>query len=436
MSLAALLSDVPITKDYESEPQITATGSGFTSLIRYPAFSLSFIPEMMRDPRIRLGLELIIGPILAKARFLVDSENDEVREYVQTTLEMIWGGIDGRRVLTSMIYGYACSETLWEYRNGQIHFKELKPLHPLHCRYVKNNRTGNHVGAVVSIQNSKGNQGRVLLLGAKCFWSTHCRDFSTYYGQSRLFNAHIPWIEKWCDGGFRDSRRLFFMKQAFGGGTMYHPPGFTNTILDPSTGAAKPERNSDIARRMIEQLRTGGTLYIPRVNSANAQLPAWEFVPGEVSPAPQGLLDYGKDLDDELWQGMGILPEVISAPETGNLGNGGRAIPMDGFYSILHGILCEAASDVVRQIVHPGVILNFGRDNSHFTVKPYGLLRDNEDVDTNPELTNEPGAVPSSGEKQGAAMSGSLAPYQHLRQIGRLRKSFAIRAGGSNRYGE
>lgn len=428
-----------VTKDYELTPSYYTTS--YTSLSRYPRFSLTHVQEMMRDARIRLGLELIIGPILAKGKFSVDTENDEVAEYVQDTLDMIWGGIDGRRALFSMVYGYACNEVLYEVRQGLVKFRELKPLHPMDCRYVKSERTGNQVGAAIRIKTRTGLKpvnSQVLLLGPKCLWSTHSRDFSPYYGQSRLFNSHIPWLEKWGDGCFRDSRRLFFHKQAFSGGTMYHPPGVTNMALDASTGQAQPVRNAELAQRMVEQLRTGGTLFIPRqVSVAGSQNP-WEWIPGEVSQTPQGLLDYGSDLDNEIWQGMGILPEVISAPETGTLGNGGRSIPMDGFNAILHSVFCEVITDIVKQILHPMVVLNFGRENTWFTVKPYGLLKDSAEVDDmagaamQEQQNGSPAPPDSSGKKTGTAMA--LAVNEAIRANKKYR-GYGVNGGGNLQYG-
>ena len=433
--------DQPVTKDYELTPSYFT--SSYTSMSRYPYFSLTCVQEMMRDARIRLGLELIIGPILAKGKFSVDTENDEVADYVQETLDMIWGGIDGRRALYSMVYGYACNEVLYEVRQGLVKFKELKPLHPMDCRYVKNERTGNQIGAAVRIRGNRRKGGdtnaHVLLLGPKCLWSTHGRDFSPYYGQSRLYNSHIPWLEKWGDGCFRDSRRLFFHKQAFSGGTMYHPPGVTNMALDASLGQAQPVANSELARRMVDQLRTGGTLFIPRQASVAGTVNPWEWIPGEVSQTPQGLLDYGTDLDNEIWQGMGILPEVISAPETGTLGNGGRSIPMDGFNAILHSVFCEIITDIVKQILHPMVILNFGRENTWFTVKPYGLLKDNDQVDdmagaaTQEQQDGIPGSPSSGKENTGTAMS--LAIQQAVRANKRYR-GYGVSAGGNLLHGE
>lgn len=426
-----------VTKDYELIPTYYTTA--FTSLGRYPSFSLTHIPEMMRDARIRLGLELIIGPILAKGKFSVDAENDDVAEYVQDTLDCIWGGIDGRRALFSMVYGYACNEVLYEVRQGLIKFRELKPLHPMDCRYLRNDQTGNQVGAVVRIRSrgdKKVNKGQVLLLGPKCLWSTHGRDFSPYYGQSRLYNSHIPWLEKWGDGCFRDSRRLFMHKQAFSGGTMYHPPGYSNMQADGS-GQAIPVANSELARRMIEQLRTGGTLYIPRVATVAGTVDPWQWIPGEVSQSPQSLLDYGTDLDKEIWHGMGILTEVISAPETGTLGNGGRSIPMDGFNAILHSVFCEVITDIIKQILHPMVILNFGRENTWFTVKPHGLLKDNDQVDdlAGAAMLDQGANAPSdsSGKKTGTAMS--LAIEQAINAKKRYR-GYSVVGGGGMRYGE
>ena len=216
---------------------------------------------------------------------------------------------------------------------------------------------------------------------------------------------------------------------------MYHPPGSTNIYVDESTGNAISKPNAEIARTMVDQLRTGGTLFIPRQVGPQANVNPWEYVPGGVGASPEGLLEYGRDLDEEIWQGMGILPEIINAPETGTLGNGGRSIPMDGFNAILHSVFCESVTDIIKQIAHPLVVLNFGREKSYFVVKPTGLLKDANEVDElAQQLEQDPASPDSSGKKkEGTALALAIESAERAK---RRYKNYAIHAGGSLSYGE
>lgn len=429
MTEVNLLANDAVTKDYE--PGSTYSQSTFTSLSRYPRFNLAFVKEMMYDARISFGVENIIGPILSKGKFAIDANKPEVAEYVQSTIDFLWGGIGGRQALMSVNYGYACNEVMYEVRNGLIQYKELKPLLALDCRAVKNTKTGNHVGAAVKL-NSRSpttTTQRTLLLGPKCLWTTHRREIHPQYGQSRYYNAYVPWLEKWSDGGFRDCRRLFFFKYAFDGGIMFHPPGNSNTVEDAQTGYAKSVPNRDIAREMVDNMRTGGAVFLPRIPGSSG-LPPWEWVPGSAKAPPAGLMEYGKDLDDEIWQGLGFPPEVAAAQGTGAYA--GRAVPMDAFMSILHSIFCETITDIVKQLIHPLVVLNFGKNDTWFTVKPYGLLKDNEDVD---DLDDANQAQDAPQKKEGTAMSLFLEKNTLDIVRGRKLARYQITAGGNAQYG-
>jgi hypothetical protein len=265
---------------------------------------------------------------------------------------------------------------------------------------------------------------------------------NVYYGISRLFHAYLPWIEKWHNGGYRDSRRVFFYKYAFNGGTMRHPQGSTPTLVDPVSGYAMQTANSEIARREMDYLRNGGTLTLPSTKDAMGNY-LWEYQPASVTPSPEGLMEYGRDLDQELWEGMGIPPEVAETPGDSMGSFGGRSVPMDAFNCILHSIYTDAMESFVKQIVHPLVVLQHGRDKSYFNVKASGLLRDNEDVldeEGNPvdgdEKVGTPEKPNTKKKKPGTAMSHTGQVLNVYVSRAKSRRDSLVHAGGDYRYGE
>lgn len=424
----------PLTKDYY--PSINVFGTTWNSLIRYPCFALRYVRDMLVDSKIKFGLFLIKGMILSKGTFSVEAENEEVGEFVKQTLERF--KLTGMsEALNNLSYGYSCSEMMYEGRQGFVHYKEAKALHPIDCKPVRSERTGNLAGAAVRISNSKFSVtnsalGRIILGGPKVLWSVHDPDYNPWYGLSRLYNAFMPWLEKWADGGFRDCRRLFFYKQAYSGGIMYHPPGDTLITVDSSTGQAMTKPNRDIAREMVDNLRTGGTVFLPSVSSMDGQS-QWRWEPGQALSAPEALFNYGKTLDEEILEGMGIPTEVVQAAGESSGAYGGRSVPMEAFSSILHAAYCGIISDFVKQIVHPLVILNYGHQNSWFQVRPYGLLSDTAEVNQGEGQIDDEAQGLSGKEgdngKQAVAMSIRLEAERALRKRG-----YVVQGGGGVNY--
>ena len=84
----------------------------------------------------------------------------------------------------------------------------------------------------------------------------------------------------------------------------------------------------------------------------------WEVETAVGIPVPDGLIEYGEILGDEIWEGLGIPPEVVSADGTGAFA--GRRIPQQAFYSVLQEIINEHIIDADEQIFRNLVHMNFG----------------------------------------------------------------------------
>lgn len=432
-----LLADGQMRGYDPSQTPSIGSYSYFTSMVRYPAFTLGVVREMLNDPRVKFGLSLLVGPILSKGRYSVEADDDKVGEYVQSLLDrFLDNGI--KLALKCLVYGYSVNEVRYEVHKGRIQYKEMRYINPLDCRPLVYDRNGELAGAVVK---RVGTDGRTILGGPKVLWTTHEPDEHPWYGRSRFYHAYLPWIEKWHDGGFRDCRRLFFYKQAYDGGVFYHPLGNINVSEDPATGVAISKPASEIARQIGDNLRTGGTIYMPESRDAQGNR-KWEWQPGTAHPPPQALLDYGRDLDNEIWQGMGIVSEAIESPGDSSGAYGGRSVPMDAFNWILHSIFVDASIPFIKQIVHPLVVLNFGREKSYVQVRPHGILKDNEDV--SPELAEQAGMpvdkTSGSGDKpqpskKPTAMGNEPVLLSFI-EAAEQRRKVIVPIGGNLRYGE
>jgi hypothetical protein len=381
-----------LLETYTQEYMPSAHSTQFFSIRNRALFTNMLIREMITDPRISYGLYLIKGPIVSNAKFEVECESAEIKEYLASSVERFWRN-SASRALKSVEWGFSGSEVLYRIKDGRIHFDTLKDLDPhdvspvrnkgeLVGIYVRNNRDDRY-SRTVSGQNA------TYLGGPKAFWHIHWRERSPWWGVSRLFGAHIPYWEKWSEGGYRDIRRLWYHKNAFQGGTMYHPPG---TMRDDNNIVRSVK---DIAREIVEKVRSGGVLTLPNMPAGDGGQRAWEFIPPMANATPEGLLEYGQAIDTEILEAMGIPPEVIESG--GNQGFGsstGRQVPQEAFYAILNELVQWLVTDFENQVLRPLVEVNFGKEYD-FDIFPLPLGESpmeempNESTGENQYLDNE-----------------------------------------------
>lgn len=348
------------TKDYKGPAY---TGSLYNSLIypQRPIFRASFIPLMMRDPHIWYGVELIKGPIISKSKFMVDCEDEEVRTFIEDQIEKFWlRGVS--KALDCIVWGYAGSEVLYEFNKetGTLDYKDLKFLYQRDLTaYSKNGE----LSEVKIDHSTKEDRGPTFLRPPKIFWTVHNKKCNPYYGRSRLEGAFDTWWEIWQPKGYRGIRHLWYYKYAFNGGILYYQDGAT---IDPTTNESIP--NVKIAQELLDKKETGGSLALPQKTGDNRD---WEYEEPKGNAAPEGLLEYGDVLRDELWEGIGVPPEVAKQEESG--GFAGRRVPQQAFYSYLQEISNDTIFDFSDQILDFLVKHNFG--DVKFQVRPISILQ-------------------------------------------------------------
>jgi len=322
-----------------------------------PYFSMITIRDMLTDPRVIFGLWLIKGPIVTNARFEVETGDAALEEFVGKQIKRFWMN-SAARALKSIEWGYSGSEVIYRVHEGQIQFDILKDFDSPDLRAITNQGTvaGMMVRNIRHQTTTSANS--VYIGGPKKLWHVHGREKHPWYGQSRLFGAHVPWWEQWSDGGYRDVRRLWFYKNSFEGGIIYHPPG--NVRLQ--TGELVP--NKELAREIIDKKRTGGTMTFPNSATAEGQR-QWEYLPPNPIPVPAGLLEYGDSLRLEILEGMGVPNEIIESSGDEGFGSAsGRQVPEMAFYSTLQELIQWEVMDFDHQVVKPLVALNMGADKA------------------------------------------------------------------------
>ncbi len=151
-------------------------------------------------------------------------------------------------------------------------------------------------------------------------------------------------------------------KDAYGGRKLYYPEG--TTFID---GVDTP--NETIARRIVEQIATVAWLRFPVCSTKEHRV--WELDDPTTTGGADHLLQYPKDLDDEIRRGQEIPDDVISSDGTGAWA--GKRIPAAAFYSSLDHEVVSIFSDLSQQILDPLIMMNWGRKVSYtLEHKPLG----------------------------------------------------------------
>jgi hypothetical protein len=335
-----------------------------------PIFYRRWIPVMMRDPHLAFGMDLLKGPILSKAKFTVESSDMEVADFVQRQIDKFW--LRGAsKALDSLVWGYSAHEVLYEFNKEtrQIEFKDLEYFHPKDVKPVV------HQGKLIAVElnnardplqigdTSSNMTGRVYLKPPKVFWAVHDKKCDKWFGRSRLQGAFDTWWEIWMPKGYRTIRHLWFYRHAYDGGVLYYPDG---TTQDPETG--EDISNALIAQEMLDRKETGSSLALPNKTGENRD---WEYEPAAGAKAPDGLFDYGDVLRDELWEGIGVPPEVAKGDEGGSFA--GRRIPQQAFYCGIQEIANDLCWDLDFQIIRKLVKL-FKGENVPYEIKPVSIM--------------------------------------------------------------
>lgn len=339
-----------------------------------PMFNRTTIPVMLRDGRIRFGLQMLKGPIqyntvfmaaekskspalidLLKANganfmYKVSAENPEVEQFVLKTLKRFWTlGLD--EALTAIEWGFSCCQVVYkttEEQRVEYDYVKLYNTESVRPLFMDDRLVGANLRGIPNKP-----EGGVDLIFPKILWHIHNRKQNAVYGQSRLEWCSIPWHESYVCYGARDIRRTWFIKNAFDGGEMRYPIGKTKvgeTEID----------NLDLAVRMMSNMRTGGYRVFPDDINASSGEQKWSYSPPAANITPNGLMEYPRELRYEILEALGIPPEVAESQGDSTMGSAtGRKVPMMLYYSTLAHLSDQVIYDFDIQILKYLVLVNF-----------------------------------------------------------------------------
>ena len=340
-----------------------------------PQFTYHTIRAMLLDSAVRKCLAIRRAPLYGLEfayqqgdKWIpgVEARKPEVAKFVMRQLKRIWDGeLEG--ILSADVWGWSAGEITYRLSDyGLVEIDRLLPRHACDTRAME--RDGELCG--VRFDRVVGSEkGYVDLEFPHCWWHSYNPEAGRYYGQSCFLGAYSPFADKWFNGGATDVRRLFMHKDAYGGVDIAYPEGMTPVAQPDGTILEIPNR--DIARQMAEQIQAGGVTTRPSQFGADgAEL--WKITRATVPAAPSHILQYPKDLDDEIAEGMEVFGDLDGGGETGSWA--GKRVTAAAFYGSEDRWALAVLRDLRIQVLEPLVLYNFGKaEEFNVSHKPLAL---------------------------------------------------------------
>jgi hypothetical protein len=297
---------------------------------------------------------------------------DHAIRYWQNAVPMIQEGY---------AYGWLPGEHMYHEVNGVLSWERLKDFHP-HDAFIL---TVEYRPVGIRVKNIREKQPVELwfatgAIPAKACWYPHRPRFNQFYGRSQLIGAWRPWRRL----GWRDAVEQVIdaaiYRAGYKGPVVRHPKEDMQTALNgvPATqrdGQGNPRRSSrDVARQIVEWAKAGAgfTLSSEKYPVAQGGGDKWsvEFPDHVMDVRP--LIEAAKYLEDQIFYGVGVPPELVRAGGTGS-GYSGRSIPREAFLSKQQQIANAILELFVDQVLKPLVLWNFG--DFPFQIKCKSLLK-------------------------------------------------------------
>lgn len=380
-----------------------------------PRFGLKTVEWMRRDSQVKLGMGFHAAPLLKPKIEL--SGDPQIVDFVTKTIKKLWHRAVPK-ITDALWYTVSGGEVLYERDDatGYIMFKDYLPLYPsdlkiLHAGSRKWGLQLNRVAVsantdLTDAEKQKLVQGRILLEGPKSFLYVHKRQWGGWNGQSELEGAYVPWLEKTDKRGAHHSRRLWFYKNAFGGGIIFHPPG--GTPIRGENGQTRFVSYRDIARQAMERFTNGGVwIFEATVDEKGNR--NWEYQEPKMHGDGKGLIEYITTLDKEILNGMGIPDDVLQAV-SGKDSLSGRTVPLQCFFISLSQTLMNIFDELKWQIIDFLVQVNFGPGAQHrYNVEKVEVDTDQllpQQTPQQPGMPGQPGQDPNDPNNPNAQQQG------------------------------
>jgi len=392
-----------------------------------PMFTLRQVELMRRDSTIKLGENILKSPLM-HVKYEVTGRPD-VAQFASKQMMSAWDLVVPK-ILSALWYKVACGESLYKKNSstGMMEIAGIKDFHPSDCDFLEIDKK--LVGIRVRDRNAnapRDKDGFHDLYGMKSFTYIHKQQFGSRDGVSELEGAYHPWLIKYGRDGALAERSLWFHKNSYHSGIIFHPPGdYQWTKPDGSLGLI-PYR--DIARQAVERAATGAVWAFPQAFDEKGNR-LWEYAEPKINGDGSPMINYVEQLNTEMLRGMGIPDDIIS--QTSGTGSyAGRSIPFQAFLNSQNDTVRAIFQAIVKQMVAYLCWWNFGSMDFEF----HDVQVDRSKLLPSDEPEQPPGMVPPGmappmpGAEQGQPpvdpQQAAAAPPMDPQQMAAMQASMA-----------
>jgi len=326
-----------------------------------PNFTLRQVEQMRRDSQVKLGMAIKTAPLM-HVKFECTGRPDIV-QFVTGQMKSIWDEAI-TKISSALWYKVHASEPVYRknQNTGLMEISGLRDFYPGDVEFLEQSkqliglRIRSYQGSSVDNPN-----GYFDLLGMKGFHYIHRQEFGGRNGVSELEAAYQPWLAKVGPDGAMAVRTMWFYKNAYDSGIIFHPPGVYEYIQGGNV-VQIPYR--DLARQAVERATSGAVWAFPQSYDEKGNR-MWEFVSPKLNGDGKSLIDYVEQLNVEILRGMGIPDDIIS--QTGGTGSyAGRSIPFQAFLTSQNDTVRAIFQAIEKQILANLAMWNFGSRDFEF----------------------------------------------------------------------
>jgi Protein of unknown function (DUF935). len=228
------------------ESGVSSTAPFWSEIVHTGTFST--YRKMRGNPTIALARMVATAPIRTASWSVEakDEADDNMVSLIQDQMNALWPKLIND-ILTSLDYGYAGFEKVWEVKDGRLVYNKIKPL-LVDNTSILVDEYGNYRGL---------RQGKIDLGVEKSFIYTHDGEAGDLYGRSRHENIREDAWQPWLDAAAK--RKAYITKTAGVIPVIEYPEGASRD----ESGAEKS--NFDLAKAVLEKLGKGNGVAMPNV---------------------------------------------------------------------------------------------------------------------------------------------------------------------------
>lgn len=291
------------------------------------------------------------------------STDNNVAHFVKSLIERLWHECVPKLQDSGYPYGWASGEHVYKEVDGILTWAYTKDFHPVDSFIL----TADYRPIGIRIKGIRAKNPMNLWFAsgavpAKACWYAHRARFSNFYGRSQLIGAWRPWRRLGWRDGVEQVIDAAIYRGGYAGPIIKHPMESIKTAKDgiPATENNRREAR-DVARQMVEWAKAGAgfTMSSAHYPATQGGGPKWEIEwPTQVLDV-MPLVEAARYVEDQIFYGIGVPPELIRAGGTGS-GYSGSNIPREAFLCAQQCIADAFVKMLVDEVIRPLVITNFG----------------------------------------------------------------------------